>query len=124
MEILFLKYFWPGLIALPKNTPYLFIKGQELPNTDYLEQPGHTIIINDVEERVHSILQQQISRDQNKNSIKINGWNHHMKDKRKGQRKVNIHTACRNQRRERVSLLRATKLSHAHPPLMSPACKS
>jgi hypothetical protein len=50
-------YFWPGLIALPKNTlKTLYPKGQEPPNTDYLEQLGHTMIMNDVEERVHSIL--------------------------------------------------------------------
>ncbi len=53
-------YFWPGLIALPKNTLTIH-KGEELTNTDYLEQPGHTMIINDVEERVYSILQEQIS---------------------------------------------------------------
>jgi hypothetical protein len=47
-----------------------------------------------------------------KNPIKINGWNHHMKDKREGQRKANKHTTHINQKRERASPSRGRKLSH------------
>ncbi len=91
------------------------------------------MIINDVEEeRVHRILQQQISRklrrEKKKNPIKIDGWNKqsHEREKerpKKGQQTHKAHTApLGNQRRERVSPSRARKLSHAHPPLTSLAC--
>jgi len=47
-----------------------------------------------------------------KNQIKINGLNHHIEDKREGQRKAKRHVACRNQRREKASSSCDRKLSH------------
>jgi len=46
---------------------------------------------------------------------KTDGQNHHMEDKREGQRKAKRHTTCRNQRRERASPSRGRKLSHPQP---------
>ncbi len=50
-----------------------------------------------------------------KNPIKTNGWNHHIKDKKEGQRKANKCTTRRNQRREKVSPSYGKKLSHPQP---------
>jgi hypothetical protein len=47
-----------------------------------------------------------------KSPIKIDGWNHHTKDRKEGQRKANKCTTRRNQRRERASPSYGRKLSH------------
>jgi hypothetical protein len=47
-----------------------------------------------------------------KSPIKIDGRNHHMKDKREGQRKANKHTTHINQKREKASPSRGRKLFH------------
>jgi hypothetical protein len=47
-----------------------------------------------------------------KNPIKIDGQNHHTKDKKEGQRKVKRHTTRKNQRRERAKPFCGRKLSH------------
>ncbi len=47
-----------------------------------------------------------------KNPIKANGHNHHMENKREGQK---IHHPHKNQRREKVNPFRGRKLSHPQP---------
>jgi hypothetical protein len=42
-------------------------------------------------------------KNRQKNPIKADGWNHHMEDKREGQRKAKTCAARKNQRRERPS---------------------
>jgi hypothetical protein len=39
-------------------------------------------------------------KNRQKNPRKADGWNHHMEDKREGQRKAKRRAACKNQRRE------------------------
>jgi len=50
-----------------------------------------------------------------KNLIKVNGQNHHMGDKREGQRKAKRCTTCKNQRRERTSPSYGRMLFHPQP---------
>jgi hypothetical protein len=50
-----------------------------------------------------------------KNPIKIYGRNHHVEDKREGQKEVKRHAARMNQRRERASPSCDRKLSHPQP---------
>jgi hypothetical protein len=56
---------------------------------------------------------QILSEGRTKNPLKTNGWNHHMEDKKEGQRKVE--KTCKNQRRERASPFHGKKLSHPWP---------
>jgi hypothetical protein len=56
---------------------------------------------------------QILSEGMTKNPIKTNSWNHHMEDKREGQR--NTKKTCKNQRREKASPSRVKKLSHPWP---------
>jgi hypothetical protein len=48
-----------------------------------------------------------------KNPIKIDGQNHHTKDKREDQRKAKRHTTHKNQRREKASPFRGRKITLA-----------
>jgi hypothetical protein len=50
-----------------------------------------------------------------KNQTKIDGHNHHTKDRREGQRKANKCTAHRNQRNEKVRPFHGRKLFYPQP---------
>jgi hypothetical protein len=50
-----------------------------------------------------------------KNPIKIDGRNHHTKDKKEGQKKAKRCVARKNQRGEIVNPSHGRKLSHPHP---------
>jgi len=50
------------------------------------------------------------------NSIKINGWNHHVKDKTKGQRKAKRCATHKNQKKERALVLLVVGIYFTHNP--------
>jgi hypothetical protein len=54
-------------------------------------------------------------KGETKNPIKIDGGNHHTKDRRESQIKAKRCTAHKNQRREKINPSRGRKLSHPHP---------